>query len=159
MAFLTSLQIWAKFALPCSLWFDRCLSARPFPHALPAPPFFLNEYLQDWTCDSHEYGVICTACNAFYIGHTAYYGVDRLHLVFTLGPFWLNHAGGLASTAGLFSILSQISRRAPVLTGVVFSIKSYWVCHLARHMHNKSIARSASSMGNTCLVAWFVLGL
>jgi hypothetical protein len=82
-------------------------------------------------------------------------------LCFPSAPFGLIALGGLVSTSVLFliSIFSRINRRALVLTGVVFSVKSYWVCHLDGHMRSKCIARLASSKGNSCFVAWFPLGL
>ncbi len=86
-------------------------------------------------------------------------GADRLHLALTLRPFWFNHAVGLSLHSALCSFFSRISRRAQVLTGVDFSIKSYWVCHLAGHMHSKCVAMSASSKGNTCFMAGFALRL
>ena len=68
-------------------------------------------------------------------------------------PFGLITLGVLDSASVLFLIFSRISRRALVLTGAIFSVKSFWVCHLARHMRSKCIVRLAWSKVNTCLVA------
>ena len=68
-------------------------------------------------------------------------------------PFILITLGGLVSTSPLFSIFSRINRRALVLTGVVFSVKLYWVYRLAGHMSSKCVVRLASSKGNIFLVA------
>ena len=80
--------------------------------------------------------------------------VNRLHLAFTLSPFDLIMLGGLASTAAFFSIFLRINRQDGPGTdcGVLLSVKSYWVCHLARHMHSKCIASLAPSKGKTCFV-------
>ena len=54
----------------------------------------------------------------------------------------------------------SMSNKALALIGVIFLVKLYCVCHLAGHiMHNRWVARSASSKGNTFLVAWFAFGL
>jgi len=65
-------------------------------------------------------------------------------------PFVLITLGGFSSTSVLFSIFTRINRRALVLTGIVFCVKSYWVYHFAGHICNKCIVRLASSKVNTC---------
>ena len=62
-------------------------------------------------------------------------------------PFDLIMLGGLASTSAIFWIFSRTNRRALVLTGVIFSFKPYWVCHLAGHMHSRCVGRLVSSKG------------
>ena len=59
----------------------------------------------------------------------------------------------LASRLALFLMFSSTSNKALVLTGVVFLVKMYWVCHLDGHIHSIWVERSASSKSNTYLVA------
>lgn len=58
-------------------------------------------------------------------------------LHFPSTPLVLLPIGGFALSLALLSVLLWIKKRVLVLPGVVFSIKLYHFCHLARHMHNK----------------------
>ena len=63
-------------------------------------------------------------------------GIDRLHLALSFSPFMFSRSGRLGFHFRVVLNLFK-NQEALVLTGVVFSVKSYWVCHLAGHMHSK----------------------
>ena len=52
-------------------------------------------------------------------------GVDRLHLALSFSPFRFNRIGRLGFQ--LRVVLDFLKNQ----DGVVFSVKSYWVCHLS----------------------------
>ena len=64
-------------------------------------------------------------------------GVNGFHLVLPLSPFWLVWVGSLGIKIGVVLMFSNISNNTLVLTGVVFSDRSYWACHLAGHMRSR----------------------
>ena len=169
-AFFTSLWfIWAKFTSLRSLWFERCLSACPFLCVLPAPPFLLIgvpsglNLQQSWVlCDLYGppcflHSVHCLSLKPTCLGFLGMWESMGSILHLPSDPFCLITLGGLASTSALFLIFSKINRRALALIGVIFSVKLYWVCQLAGHLHSKCVARLALSKDS--FVAWFALGL
>jgi hypothetical protein len=68
-------------------------------------------------------------------------------------PFWFFHTRGLTLYFCIILDLIKNQLVALVLTGVISSVKLYWVCHLAGHIRSKCGVRLALSKGNTCLVA------
>ena len=71
---------------------------------------------------------------AHFLGLLGDPGVDGLPLALPFSPF---RAGSLGIEIALFSMFSSTSSSALVLTGVVFSERSYWACHLAGHIRNR----------------------
>ena len=138
---------------------------------LAAPPFLLIgvgsllKWLQSrvlWVLFSLPCFLHSTQCFSIHPTFLNSLGMRELIdsiLCFPSAPFALIALEGFWSSSALFPMFLRMSSRAILLTGVVFSIKLYWVCHFAGHMCNRWVTRLESSRGNIFFVAWLVFGL
>ena len=103
----------------------------------------------------------CSECNAFWSSPfwSSWESSSQwTHPSLCISPFCLVIARGLSSISILL-LISRTNKRALLLTGVKFSVRSYCLCHSAGHICNRWVMRLESSRGDTSLVTEFALGL